>query len=90
MRTNTKFDVKGSNIVKFVRYKDSRLYINSNQFFEPISEKVWNFDTGGNKVLYKWLNSRKNRELRHNEIDLFIQIIEVIKKTLEYGDKLKN
>lgn len=84
LQTNTKFDIQGSNIVKFVKYKDHKIYINEDQFFDGVSEDLWNFYIGGYLVLSKWLKSRKNRELDIHDIEHFLQIIEIIKKTIDY------
>lgn len=83
-KATTTFDVQGSNVVKSVKYKDERAYINESQFFGGISDDVWTFYIGGYQVLDKWLKSRKGRELGSSEIEHFLQIVEVIKKTIEY------
>lgn len=92
LKTNTKFDVQDSNIVEFVKYKDNKIYINKDQFFDGIPEKAWNFYIGGYKVLDKWLKSRKNRELSGDEMEQFLQIVEIINQTMAYMkeiDKIK-
>jgi len=88
LKTKVKFDVQGSNVVKFVRYKDNKVYINEGQFFDGISEEVWNFYIGGYQVLDKWLKSRKNRELSSNEIEHFLQVVEIIKRTIGYMEEI--
>jgi hypothetical protein len=85
--TETKFDIQGSNIVESVEHRNQRLYINNNQFFER-TKNVWNFYIGSYQVLRKWLKSRRNRELSTNEIEMFLQIFEIIKKTIEYMVKI--
>ncbi len=88
LTTSTKFDIQGSNVVKFVRYKDGKVYINDDQCFDGISEELWNFYIGGYKVLDKWLKSRKNRELTGDEIERFLQIVEIIKRTMGYMEEI--
>ena len=78
-----RFDVQGSNIVEFVKWENERVFINKNQYFESIKENEWIFHIGGYQVLEKWLKSRKNRELRGEEIEQFIQIAEIIKRTID-------
>ena len=80
---HTKFDIQGSNIVKKVKYKDGKVFINKEQYFEGVPENVWNFHIGGYKVLDKYLKSRKNRELSSKEIEHFLQIVEIIRRTIE-------
>lgn len=88
LETSTKFDVQGSNVVNSVKYKDNKVYINKDQFFEDVSKDIWNFYIGGYRVLDKWLKSRKNRELSSNEIEHFLQVVEIIKQTIEYMKKI--
>jgi predicted helicase len=88
LKSSIKFDVRGSNIVDFVEYRNGRVYINKEQFFDGVTEKAWNFYIGGYQVLAKWLKSRKNRELSSNEIEQFIQITETINRTLDLMNKI--
>ena len=83
LKTSIKFDVQGSNVVKFIKYKENKVYLNKDQFFDGVTEDVWNFYIGGYQVLDKWLKSRKNRELSTGEIEHFIQVVEIIKRTIE-------
>jgi Predicted helicase len=82
LKTNTKFDVQGSDFVNFVKYEDNTIHINKDQFFDGVPENAWDFYIGGYKVLDKWLKSRKNRELGSSEIEQFIQIVEIINQTI--------
>jgi len=88
LKTSTKFGVQGPNVIKFVRCKDNKVYINKDQFFDGVSEEVWNFYIGGYQVLDKWLKSRKNRELSSNEIEHFLQVVEIIKRTMGYMEEI--
>jgi len=88
LNSTIRFEVKGSNVVEFVKYKDGRVFINKEQFFEGIPEKTWSFYIGGYQVLDKWLKSRKKRELSSGEVEQFIQIVEVINQTLEHMKKI--
>ena len=78
-----RYDVQGSNIVEFARYKESRVFINNLQYFDEVPEKIWSFSIGAYKVLDKWLKSRKGRELSIEDIEHFLQIVEVIRETIE-------
>jgi len=81
--THTKFDVQGSNVVKFVRYNHDNLFINAEQYFGGIPEEVWEFRIGAYKVLDKWLKSRKGRDLSGDDVKQFLQIVEIIRMTLD-------
>ncbi|MGZ4864863.1 MAG: type ISP restriction/modification enzyme [Halobacteriota archaeon] len=87
-QTTTIFEIQGSNVVKLVRYVEDKIYINKAQFFGGITEEVWKFHVGGYQVLDKWLKSRKGRELSSNEIEYFLQMVEVVKKTIEYTKEI--
>jgi len=84
----TKFDVQGSNIVEKVRYKDGKVFINDEQYFEGVPEEVWSFYIGGYQVLDKWLKSRKDRKLSGKEIEQFLQIVEIIRQTIKIMGEL--
>ena len=84
LETKTTFDVRGSNIVAFVTYKEGKVHINKTQFFDGVPEDAWTFYLGSFQVLDKWLKSRKGRELSSSDIEQFLQIVEVVKKTVEY------
>jgi len=58
-RNIAKFEISGSNDVKYVKYKEKRIYLNEKQYFDNISEEIWNFHIGGYQVLDKWLKSKK-------------------------------
>ena len=77
----TKFDVEGSNIIEKVRYKDRKLWINKEQYFDGVPIGVWNFRIGGYQVLDKWLKYKKSRKFNNEEIMSLLQIIEIIKLT---------
>jgi len=85
---HTKFDVQGSNVVEKVRYEDGKAFINDNQYFDGIPSEVWNFHIGGYQVLDKWLKSRKDRKLGSKDIEHFLQIVEIIRQTIEIMEKI--
>ena len=86
--TQIKFDVSDSNIVKKVKYTNGKVFINDDQYFDGISEDIWNFFIGGYQILDKWLKSRKNMALSSIEIENFLQIVEIIRQTIEFMKKI--
>lgn len=86
--TKTSFNIQGTNKVDFIKYDNGKIKINETQFFAGITETLWNFSIGAYKVLEKWLKSRKGRELTSNEIEHFLQIVEIIKNTIERMNKI--
>jgi hypothetical protein len=63
--------------------KESRAYINSDQYFEGIEKVVWEYQIGGYQVSHKWLKDRKGRILSLEEIKHYCKVITAIKKTIE-------
>jgi predicted helicase len=82
---------EGNNVVGTIRktsFKDDRLKINKNQFFEKINEKVYNYYTGGYQLIKKWLKDRKGNELTEQEVINFNKIIISISRSLEIMDEI--
>ncbi|MHA1382108.1 MAG: type ISP restriction/modification enzyme, partial [Candidatus Helarchaeota archaeon] len=86
--SKVKFDNIGSNIVEKIEYENDKIHINNDQFFEGITEDIWNFCVGGYNVLESWLKYRKKRQLSSNEIEHFIQVIEIIKQSIKHMTKI--
>jgi predicted helicase len=76
---------KGSDLIEKPIYnpKEQRLYINRQQYFAPVSEDVWNFHIGGYQVLDKFLKSRRGRELSLDEIENVLNVVKVLRFTIE-------
>ncbi len=67
---------------KFLKWKNNKLYINSENFFSEIDEGVWNFRLGKYQVCRKWLQDRKEGKIAHEDINSFCKIIILIKDTI--------
>jgi predicted helicase len=81
-----KVDVtKGSYAVEKPVYAapQQRLYFNAEQYFAPVPEDVWNFHIGGYQVLDKYLKSRKGRELSLDEKENIMNVIKVLRFTID-------
>ena len=76
---------KGSDLVEKPTYNapEQRLYINPHQYFAPVPADVWNFHIGGYQVLDKYLKSRKGRELSLDEIENIINVVKVLRFTID-------
>ena len=79
----TKFDVPGSNVVEKVEYDSGKVFINDSQYFASVPQEVWGFYIGGYQVLDKWLKSRKDRELKGPDIEQFLNIVEILRDTMD-------
>lgn len=82
LKTQTKFDIPGSNVIERVDYSQGRITINSSQYFENVPPELWQFRIGAYQVLEKWLKSRKRRTLECGEIENFINVVEIIRETI--------
>jgi predicted helicase len=78
-------------VVEKVRYNEvlRRVYLNEKTYFEKISPKVWNYKIGGYQVLDKYLKSRKDRLLSHEEIGHFKDVVRVLEWTIGVAEGLK-
>jgi len=81
----TKFQGKADNKIEKLIYneKEKRLYFNQNQYFEGITEEIWQYQVGGYQVCNKWLKDRKGRILSLRDIKHFCRVITALKKTIE-------
>jgi hypothetical protein len=81
---------KGSYLVEKPLYhpKEKRLYINPQQYFAPVPQDVWDFHIGGYQVLDKYLKSRKGRELSLDELENVINVVKVLRFTIDQMQKI--
>ncbi|MBT7171022.1 MAG: N-6 DNA methylase [Phycisphaerales bacterium] len=89
-----KYPIPGDNIIRRKGTKNSpmfvpatdehpaRVYINDTQYFEGVSEAVWNFHVGGYQVCQKWLKYRFERELRIDDIETYQKIVISLGETI--------
>ncbi|MDY6863729.1 MAG: type ISP restriction/modification enzyme [Thermodesulfobacteriota bacterium] len=78
-----KFQGRGDNKVSKLRYDNGRVYINKDQYFEGMGQKVWEYQIGGYQVCNKWLKDRKDRRLSLEEIKHYCKVVTSLKKTIE-------
>ena len=55
----TAYPIEGDNIVEKIKYEDGKVYINKEQYFDGVSQEVWDFYVGGYRVADKWLKDRR-------------------------------
>jgi hypothetical protein len=81
---------RGTDLVEKPLYnpKEQRLYINPQQYFAPVAEDVWNFHIGGYQVLDKFLKSRKGRRLSLDELENVINVVKVLRFTIDQMQKI--
>ncbi len=79
---STNYPESGNNLVENTRFaKTDRIYINENQYFDKVSESVWNFYVGGYQPAQKWLKDRKDRNLTAEEILHYQKLIGALTET---------
>jgi len=59
-----------------------RVYINTSQYFGPVSEEVWEYRVGGYQVCEKWLKDRRGRRLQLDDIRAYCCIVTAIQRTI--------
>ncbi len=78
----TSYPQDGSNQVEKVEFKDeSKVYINSEQYFDNVPKIAWEFYIGGYQPAQKWLKDRKGRELSYEDILHYQRIIVALTET---------
>jgi predicted helicase len=85
-----KFNGKGENKVEKVTYREERVQINKDQYFDGVTEEIWNYQIGGYQVCDKWLKDRKGRILSLDDIRHYCKVVTAIKKTIEIQKKIDN
>ncbi|MBN1187858.1 MAG: N-6 DNA methylase [Bacteroidales bacterium] len=77
----TAYPVSGSNEVGKIWYYDSKVWINSDQYFDKIPQVSWELWIGGYQPAQKWLKDRKGRTLSFDDIMHYQKIIVALSET---------
>jgi len=91
-RLNTlvsKFQGEGENDVIeeiIFRPEESRIYINSEKYFDNVTPQVWDYQVGGYRVLQKYLKDRKGRKM--DDFVHYSQIISALNYTIEIQQEI--
>ena len=86
----TNFTQTGSNEIEKVGYRDSKVFINSTQYFDGIPQGVFDFFVGGYQPAQKWLKDRKGKIIKYEDILHYQKIITSIFKTINVMNKIDN
>ena len=83
-------ETTGSNEVLEYKYKQVRVYINKEQYFDNVPEDVWNFCIGGYQPAQQWLKDRKKEgvALDWKEMEHYQKIITVLMETKRLMDEI--
>jgi predicted helicase len=75
-------------VKKSEKSKEGIIYINKSQYFSQIKPEMWEYMLCGYQILRKWLNMRKNKTLRPDEISQLIRMVRCIQLTMDYQEKI--
>lgn len=73
---------EGSGVVERHKWKDGRVYINDTQYYNNVSEEMWQFYIGGYQVADKWLKDRIGKSLGYEATLHYSQILYIINQTI--------
>ncbi|MBU4185260.1 MAG: hypothetical protein KKC23_03510, partial [Proteobacteria bacterium] len=62
--------------------KNELVYINKDQYFEGLTENVWQYRIGGYQVCDKWLKDRKGKVLSLDDIKHYCKVATAITHTI--------
>lgn len=76
--------------------KAGRIYISKDdpkqgkkgQYFEGVSQEVWEFHIGGYQVCEKWLKDRRDRKLSYEDLTHYQNIVVAIKETIRLMNEI--
>jgi predicted helicase len=77
----TQYPIDGNNEVVKPAYKEGKVFINDEQYFDNVPEAAWNFYIGGYQPAQKWLKDRKSRILQFEDILHYQKIIVALNET---------
>ena len=72
----------GDNKVRKISYENGKIHINERQYFDGVSQELWDFKIGSYNVLEKWLKGRLGSTLHSADIELFSRIAGIIDETI--------
>ena len=67
--------------------KENRLYFNKKSYFEKVSKEIWEFKIGGYRVIKKYLESRKGKNIE-SELEHIQKMINIVKYTIKQMQKI--
>jgi predicted helicase len=77
------YPIRGNNAVDKPEYRDAKVWINKQQYFDEVPRNVWDFYIGGYQPAQKWLKDRKGRSLNYDEIEHYQKILIALHLTIE-------
>ena len=62
-------------------FSNQRVKIGEKQYFDDVSELLWNFEVGGYKPAQKWLKERKGKNLSYGDTVHYRKILKILSET---------
>lgn len=62
-------------------FSSGRVWINSDQYFEDVSEGVWNFRIGNHFPAQDWLKTRKGMKIGYTDTVHYERILNILSET---------
>jgi hypothetical protein len=90
MRKRPRCYTCGENKVEKVTYKEGKVLLNKDQYFEGVTAEVWKYQIGGYQVCDKWLKDRKGRMLSLEDIKHYCKVVTAINNTIEIQKEIDN
>lgn len=79
----TTFPESGDDTVVKPIYKNGRVYINTEQYWEGVPKEVWDFYVGGYQPAQKYLKDRKDKKLTSEEFANYEKMIVSLNETIK-------
>lgn len=83
---SSSYPISGDDNIDFCKFEDNKIKINSSQYFDNVSEEVYNYSIGGYKPIEKYIKARETLTL--NDIMHIQKVISVIEKTIELQNSI--
>lgn len=68
--------------------EQSRVYINSSQYFENVPQEVWEAEIGGYQVCHQWIKDRRGKTLSYADLEHYQRMITSIFESLQITDEI--
>lgn len=72
----------------FPKHVDDRVLVNSESWFESVTDGVWQFHAGAHQVARKWLKDRRRRALSVQDLAVYQQLLLGVRETLDVSAKI--
>jgi predicted helicase len=88
IKNTVNYPISGNDEVDKIEYENGKVYINVKQYFEKISQEVWDYFIGGYQPARKWIKERKGKILTYEQKKHYMNIIYVIEETIKIQEKI--